>query len=140
MDLKQIYTSASTSITDIDLNNIIQGLLLILTEREKDIIVKRYALGEERKYTLAYIGNKYNITRERVRQMEGVALEKLRRTAERTKLHIIGEFAYNIVMKKGFVLSEAELISLVFNVLRIILKLIDIILILQLILREDFSK
>ncbi|KKP40144.1 MAG: hypothetical protein UR28_C0002G0001, partial [Candidatus Peregrinibacteria bacterium GW2011_GWF2_33_10] len=58
------------------------------------------------------------VTRERVRQMEQVALEKLRRTAERTKIHIIGEFALNIIQKKGSLLHDEDMINLIISVLR----------------------
>ena len=42
----------------------------------------RYGLGEERPQTLEEIGSMLGVTRERVRQIEARAMEKLRRQAE----------------------------------------------------------
>lgn len=111
--------STNSGINEINLKTLINELLIILSERERDIIVKRYGIGQEKtKSTLALIGSKYNITRERVRQMEKTALDKLRRTAERTTLHIIGEFAYNTLKKKGGIMNERDMTILVSEVLK----------------------
>lgn len=48
-----------------------------LTEREKKILIFRFGIGKEREYTLEEIGQILNITRERVRQIQDVALRKL---------------------------------------------------------------
>ncbi len=57
--------------------------LNVLNPREKEIIVMRYGLNEEENKTLEEVGQKFNITRERVRQLEKKALEKLRKEFER---------------------------------------------------------
>ena len=51
-----------------------------LTPREKDVIERRYAVGWDEKHTLEQIGQMYNVTRERIRQLEGKAFKKLRST------------------------------------------------------------
>jgi hypothetical protein len=50
---------------------------LALTERERNIIEMRYGLGEEEPATLERIGERIGLTRERVRQIENQALQKL---------------------------------------------------------------
>merc|ERR1712012_1353347 len=56
----------------------ISQLICTLTTREQDIIRMRFGLdGGERK-TLETIGNKYSVSRERIRQLEEGALKKLR--------------------------------------------------------------
>lgn len=60
----------------------VQELLGNLTEREQQVIRLRYGLGEERPQTLEEIGSMLGVTRERVRQIEARAMEKLRRQAE----------------------------------------------------------
>lgn len=52
-----------------------------LTERERDIILARFGIGtdDENPVPLEEIGTRLNITRERVRQIEAAAFEKLRR-------------------------------------------------------------
>lgn len=49
-----------------------------LTPREKDVLALRYGLGEEDPHTLEETGRRLHITRERARQIESKALEKLR--------------------------------------------------------------
>ena len=60
----------------------VQELLGSLTEREQQVIRLRYGLGEERPQTLEEIGSMLGVTRERVRQIEARAMEKLRRQAD----------------------------------------------------------
>lgn len=56
------------------LNNTISKLLEGLDQRQRDVLVKRYGLDGEKSLTLQEIGDKYGITRERVRQIENLAL------------------------------------------------------------------
>lgn len=56
----------------------IREVLKTLTERERDIITKRYGLDSEPPKTLEEIGLDLGITRERVRQIEAKAIRKLR--------------------------------------------------------------
>ena len=60
----------------------VKELLGRLTDREQQVIRLRYGLGEERPQTLEEIGSMLGVTRERVRQIEARAMEKLRRQAE----------------------------------------------------------
>lgn len=53
-----------------------------LTERQTEILKKRMGWDGDPK-TLEEIGNEYNVTRERIRQIEGKALDKLRRRLEK---------------------------------------------------------
>ena len=58
-----------------------------LTDREKEVLMLRFGLKEDRKeYTLEEIGQKYGITRERVRQIEIKARKKLRFNDKNTGL------------------------------------------------------
>ena len=51
--------------------------LKILTPREMDVIILRYGLLDDRPLTLEEVGQKYSVTRERVRQIEAKSLRKL---------------------------------------------------------------
>ena len=70
-----------------DLNLLIKDALCTLDEREKDVIKLRYGLDDEEEHTLAEIGKKYNISRERVRQIETKALFKLRKSLNEKKIY-----------------------------------------------------
>jgi NarL family two-component system response regulator LiaR len=54
---------------------------LDLTEREREVLDMRFGLMDGRPHTLAEVGDKINVSRERVRQIEEEALEKLRHFA-----------------------------------------------------------
>lgn len=61
-------------ILKIMLSNIINNLITDLKPRQQDVLIGRFGLDDGEKKTLASIGEKYNITRERVRQLEAEAL------------------------------------------------------------------
>jgi RNA polymerase primary sigma factor len=58
----------------------------ILTEREQMILKLRFGFDDGRPRTLEEVGKVYNVTRERIRQIEEKALRKLRHPARKTKL------------------------------------------------------
>jgi RNA polymerase nonessential primary-like sigma factor len=51
----------------------------VLTDREKDVILLRYGIASSEPYTLEEVGNLFNLSRERVRQIQSKAMRKLRR-------------------------------------------------------------
>jgi RNA polymerase primary sigma factor len=55
----------------------IDSVLKTLTYREREIIKLRYGLGDGYTYTLEEVGRIFNVTRERVRQIEAKAVRKL---------------------------------------------------------------
>ncbi|MCC6643288.1 hypothetical protein IT411_00915 [Candidatus Peregrinibacteria bacterium] len=95
----------------LNLTSIIEDLFLVLTTKEKDVIVKRFCLDNKPKQTLEKIGQTFSVTRERVRQIEKIALGKLRRTVETTKLSSINKLAKDILKASGGVLLESKLVS-----------------------------
>jgi len=58
----------------------------VLTEREKDIITLRYGLATGETHTLEEVGNMFNLSRERVRQIQTKAMRKLRRPQVASRL------------------------------------------------------
>lgn len=62
----------------ISLRNEIKQLLGVLNDREKEIIKLYFGIGHEAAFTLDEIGRRFNITRERVRQIKSKALERLK--------------------------------------------------------------
>jgi RNA polymerase primary sigma factor len=67
------------SLRDKDLCGKVDGLLEMLDDREKKIIAQRFGFGGGERRTLQQIGDTLGVSRERIRQLENVALEKLRR-------------------------------------------------------------
>ncbi len=60
----------------------VKELLEQLSDREQQVIRLRYGLGNEKTHTLEEIGDILGVTRERVRQIEARAMEKLRKNAK----------------------------------------------------------
>ena len=56
-----------------------QRILATLSPREEKILRKRFGIGEIRPYTLKEVGVEFGLTRERFRQIEEKALQKLRK-------------------------------------------------------------
>ncbi len=57
-----------------------------LTEREKRVLQLRFGLSDGRARTLEEVGKEFNVTRERIRQIEGKAIRKLRHPCRSRKL------------------------------------------------------
>jgi RNA polymerase nonessential primary-like sigma factor len=64
----------------------LQQLLTDLTSREQDVIKMRFGLGDGQPYSLAEIGRALDLSRERVRQIEAKALQKLRQPKRRNRV------------------------------------------------------
>src|SRR4030095_14970892 len=67
------------SLRDKNLLRLIGGLLDVLDQREKRIISQRFGLSGGKPKTLEDIGKNFGVTRERIRQLQNIALAKLRR-------------------------------------------------------------
>ena len=64
---------------DKDLHHEVGGLLDVLDERERRIINCRFGLDGKKPKTLEDVGVKFGVTRERIRQLQNIALNKLRK-------------------------------------------------------------
>jgi RNA polymerase primary sigma factor len=64
----------------------IEGVLGTLTPREERIIQLRFGLEDGRSRTLEEVGLEFNVTRERIRQIEAHALRKLRHPSRSKRL------------------------------------------------------
>ena len=73
------------SAIDSDAAKEVERALEPLSDREKEVLRLRFGLGTDREHTLEEIGRHLSVTRERVRQIESRALQKLR-SAKRREL------------------------------------------------------
>lgn len=69
-----------------ELTGRVNDILETLSEREEKIIRLRFGIGEKAEYTLEEIGKLFNVSRERIRQIEKKALNRLRHSSRRDKL------------------------------------------------------
>lgn len=64
----------------------LKQLLADLTDRERDVITMRFGLNDGKTHSLAQIGKTLDLSRERVRQIESKALQKLRQPKRRNRI------------------------------------------------------
>ena len=72
------YQSPEDQAYDSALKDQINLVLATLTEKEADIIVRRFGLNGKQPLSLKEIGSRYSLTKERIRQIEKKALRRLR--------------------------------------------------------------
>jgi RNA polymerase primary sigma factor len=63
---------------DKNLRDKLTDLIEVLDDRERNIIFRRFALDGGKPKTLEEVGKKFGVTRERIRQLQNIALAKLR--------------------------------------------------------------
>jgi RNA polymerase primary sigma factor len=68
---------------DQNLREEVSDLISVLDEREKKIIFSRFGLDGGKPKTLEEVGRKFGVTRERIRQLQNIALMKLRRALQK---------------------------------------------------------
>ncbi len=81
--------SQDTIIDNIEKIKILRNCMYILDEREKSVLKMRFGLENTNVLTLDEIGQKYGLTRERIRQIEKTAIVKIRNCAEGKQLFVL---------------------------------------------------
>jgi len=71
--------SPSDSVININLSEQTQHVLATLTPREEKVLRMRFGIGEKSDHTLEEVGRDFSVTRERIRQIEAKALEKIQK-------------------------------------------------------------
>jgi RNA polymerase primary sigma factor len=74
-----------------DLRAVVGELLDGLTPREAKVLRMRFGIDMSSDHTLDEVGNQFNVTRERIRQIEAKALRKLKHPSRSEKLRTYAE-------------------------------------------------
>jgi RNA polymerase primary sigma factor len=82
---KKIFTPME-AVTSLNLADQTAKMLSTLTPREERVLRKRFGIGERTDHTLEEVGRDFDVTRERIRQIEAKALRKLRHPSRSTRL------------------------------------------------------
>lgn len=86
---------------------VVDALLLALAPKEADVVRRRHGLTEKGKETLEVIGKEYNVTRERIRQIENQSLEKMRQAEKyREIIHDIETVLSHALQDHGGAIEE----------------------------------
>jgi RNA polymerase primary sigma factor len=86
MENKNAEKADSQMVLTDSLNTEIERTLNILTHRQKEVLVYFFGIGIDHPLSLEDIGERYNLTRERVRQIKDKALDRLRETSQNNLL------------------------------------------------------
>jgi len=100
-----------SNLADFNPNQTLENILNILSEREQKIIQMRHGLSSNDKKTLEDIGKQYNITRERVRQIENTSLKKIINNFDQDYLKKVEDITNAILGEHGGMMSEENLIK-----------------------------
>jgi len=73
---------------DIERSNQVSSWLELLTNVERTVIIFRFGLNDEDTLTLESIGKRFGVTRERIRQIEAKAIEKLRKITQKREVDL----------------------------------------------------
>jgi RNA polymerase sigma factor (sigma-70 family) len=77
---QQVFTASFMKIAKTDLENLISTAIKILNPREAKVICCHFGVDADNEMTLQEIGTELNLTRERVRQIQVMALDKIKRS------------------------------------------------------------
>ncbi|MFP3979878.1 MAG: RNA polymerase sigma factor RpoD [Desulfobacterales bacterium] len=85
------FMSPSEAAINLNLSEQTRKVLATLTPREEKVLRMRFGIGEKSDHTLEEVGNDFDVTRERIRQIEAKALRKLRHPTRSRKLKYFTE-------------------------------------------------
>ena len=83
--------SPSDAVENLNLQEQTRRVLATLTPREEKVLRMRFGIGEKSDHTLEEVGKSFDVTRERIRQIEAKALRKLRHPSRLKKLKTLVE-------------------------------------------------
>lgn len=109
-----IFPSPMTPTTQkstLNLEEVVWELLMVLSDKERAVIVKRFSLDNKPRQTLESIGRSFSVTRERIRQIEATALKKLQRNAGNSRIRKVSQEISAILAEHGGIRREKQIIT-----------------------------
>ncbi len=106
------------SISGFNPKEVLDSLFLKLSDKERDVVSRRFGLSTDEKLTLEEIGKQYGITRERVRQIENLSIRKLKELEDyRDKIKNAERVVAQLLEQYGGVMEESFFLENVLNYL-----------------------
>lgn len=109
------YDKNSDKNREMDFRDLVFNMIKELPKRSADIIQKRFNLEGKGAETLEGIGIEYNITRERVRQIESEAIARLKQIGKKHNIGLIFSGIKKTIDSRGGVMSEEGIIKHLFK-------------------------
>ena len=106
-----IGSQTQSSLTNFQPQALVGNILSLLKERDKQIVSARFGLAGQGMETLEAIGKKYNLTRERVRQIEKDSLNLIKRK-KLPELAAALQLIFDTILEHGSVISSDDLIGI----------------------------
>jgi hypothetical protein len=94
-----------------EMRQLVENLLLLLSEKEKTVIVRRFNLDAKGKSTLEEVGTEFSVTRERIRQIEKNALSKMKRNVFNSALKDLHLLVSDTVRSHGGLFRKDTLVE-----------------------------
>jgi hypothetical protein len=108
-----LTTSQIKEVASLDLVEIINHLLSVLNPREQDVLRRRYGLVGVEKETLESIGRAHKLTRERIRQIENVGVNKIKKnTNSQALVGGLNTLIHDLLVEHGGVLDKEHLFKI----------------------------
>ena len=113
---KVISSQTAEEIANFEPSSILSLLFSALSDREKDVIAHRYGLNETEAKTLEEIGKLFDVTRERIRQIENSTIKKIRNHPDiEAKLKPVENMITDILEEHGGIMREDSLYENILN-------------------------
>lgn len=107
-----LQSQQSETLDQFDPGETVNALLKQLTSKEADVLRRRFGLGPNEPETLEVIGKSYNVTRERVRQIQRWAVEHLKKSPNTNQiLHGLTLVLQQLLESHGGLLLEEDLLN-----------------------------
>lgn len=100
-------------VSKLDAVEIINNLFSELSDRERDVLIRRYGLNSGNKETLESIGDAHELTRERIRQIETTSIKKLQQLKDlKNYLNTLRKVILQLLEEHGGLMEKEYLLSL----------------------------
>jgi DNA-directed RNA polymerase delta subunit len=107
---KVLSSQAEENMANFDPASILRLLFSDLNDREKEIIIHRYGLEEKEAKTLEQIGKLFNVTRERIRQIENSSIKKIKGHSDLdVQIKPVENLVVDILEQYGGIMKEDSL-------------------------------
>lgn len=103
-------SQTQTNLNSFEPSRLVSQILATLKDRDKEIVTKRFGLNNNEVETLESIGQKYNLTRERVRQIEKDSISFLKQKKLK-ELQESLQMIFDTITEHGGIMSEDMLIQ-----------------------------